>query len=180
MKKNTILFSMLALILCLSACGSLVERGNTAGIGQSTPPAEPTLEAEATPRPIPTVEPEEEPTPEESSTQEPTPDPIPTPTPEPTPDPTPASGIRPEFKATMDSYEAFFDEYAEFMQRYTDSDYSYEMMMDYMEFLNQYLEAMEALDALGEEDLTPEEDLYYAEVMLRISAKLLETADSYS
>ena len=83
------------------------------------------------------------------------------------------SGIRPEFKEAMDSYEAFFDEYIEFMQKYAQTEDSISMLGDYAKYIEQYAETMEKLDAIGEEELSDEEAVYYAEVSARISQKLL-------
>lgn len=102
-----------------------------------------------------------------------------TPTPAPTPEPTPApqaSGIRPEFKASMDAYEAFFDEYVAFMKTVDEANMGMDTMLKYYDFLTKYTEAMEALEAIDESELTEEEDLYYLDVMLRIDKKLLEAA----
>lgn len=83
-------------------------------------------------------------------------------------------GMRPEFKETMDSYEAFFDEYVAFMQKYTeDTSSALSMLGDYTKFMTQYADAMEKMDALGEEDLNDAELKYYIEVTGRINQKLL-------
>lgn len=87
-----------------------------------------------------------------------------------------ADGIRPEFKAAMDSYEAFFDEYVAFMEEYAESTDAAGMSTEYIAMMQQYLETMEAMQELGEEELSDEEALYYAEVSLRISQKLMEAA----
>lgn len=80
-----------------------------------------------------------------------------------------------EFKKYMDDYESFFVSYAEFMKTYDANDTS--MLSQYIEVLSQYNDAMAALDAIDESQLTPEQDAYYTEVMLRISQKLLEAAN---
>lgn len=87
-----------------------------------------------------------------------------------------SGGIRPEFKEAMDSYEAFFDEYIEFMTEYANADATdlLEMLADYTEYMKQYVETMKEFEDLGNQDLSTEEALYYAEVSSRISRKLLE------
>lgn len=100
-------------------------------------------------------------------------EPVSTPTPEPTPTPAPADGIRPDFKAAMDSYEAFFDEYVAFMEKYEDSDNSLSLLTDYVNYISKLSDTMEKLDAIDEDELTDEELAYYTEVMLRISTKLM-------
>ena len=83
-------------------------------------------------------------------------------------------GIRPEFKEAMDSYEKFFDEYVAFMKAYMDSDDPISMMGEYTTMMQQYVETMGELEDIDEDELSDEEALYYAEVMLRINQKLLE------
>ena len=85
-----------------------------------------------------------------------------------------ASGMRPGFKETMDSYEAFFDAYAAFMQAYWQAEDPLGMMGDYTAMMQQYVETMGELEDIDEDELSDEEALYYAEVMLRINQKLLE------
>lgn len=86
--------------------------------------------------------------------------------------------IRPEFKEFMDSYEAFYDEYIAFMKEYenADSNDALIMMGDYMNYLTKYSEFMEKLDSIDENELTDAEALYYAEVTLRVSQKMLQAA----
>ena len=84
------------------------------------------------------------------------------------------TGIRPEFKEAMDSYEAFFDEYIEFLESYDANDMS--MLLEYTSFLSQYSETMGKLEDIDESELSPEEDAYYLEVMLRIDQKLITVA----
>lgn len=85
-------------------------------------------------------------------------------------------GISPEFKEMMDSYEAFFDEYVEFMKKYMNADATsiVSMMQDYTDYMTKYAEMTEKLSALENEEMSTEEALYYAEVSSRITQKLLE------
>ena len=88
-----------------------------------------------------------------------------------------SSAASSDFVALMDSYEAFFDEYVDFMKNYDEDN-----MTDlgaygkYASLMTQYADVMEKLDAIDEEELTAEEDAYYIEVMARINKKLLEVA----
>lgn len=82
-------------------------------------------------------------------------------------------GIRPEFKKTMDSYEAFFEKYIDIIKRYQANPSDLSLMMDYFEYLEKYSDAIEKLDALGDEDMSTEETVYYTKTMLRIKQKLL-------
>ena len=85
-------------------------------------------------------------------------------------------GIRPEFKELMDSYEAFFAEYAEFMKTFNNSSDTTSMLADYMRLLARYTETMEDLNEIELDSLSTAESLYYAEVMTRISANLTDAA----
>lgn len=112
----------------------------------------------------------------------PTVTPVPTETPEPAAasdaaSSAPASGIRPEFQQAMDSYEAFIDEYIDFMERYEQSDGSdLTLLADYADYMSRYADMMADFDAWNSEDMTTEESLYYLEVQARVSQKLLEAA----
>lgn len=85
-------------------------------------------------------------------------------------------GMRLTFKEAMDSYEAFFDEYCEFMEKYSDAADTSGMLTDYLEYMEKYADAMEKLGKIGEKDLNSEELKYYTEVMGRINQKLLDAA----
>lgn len=81
-----------------------------------------------------------------------------------------ASGVSPDFKASMDEYEQFFDQYVEFMNSYDSS--SPEMLLEYGELMTQYSETMDALDAIDENSLSDADLAYFNEVMGRINQKL--------
>ena len=77
----------------------------------------------------------------------------------PEPEPVPPDFINPDFKAAMDSYKAFFEEYAEFMRVYSTSENMMELMGEYMNFMVRYTDTMEKLDAIDEETLFTAEDM---------------------
>ena len=79
-------------------------------------------------------------------------------------------------KKALDTYEQFFDEYCAFMNRYSNSGYSPEMMGDYLAFLSKYQEAMDSLNRLDNQELNNSELLYYLEVTERITQKLTEVS----
>ena len=88
-----------------------------------------------------------------------------------------SSAASSDFVAPMDSYEAFFDEYVDFMKNYDEDDVTdLGAFGKYASLMTQYADIMEKLDAIDEEELTAEEDAYYIEVMARINKKLLEVA----
>ena len=98
-------------------------------------------------------------------------------TPEPTQSAeTTTSGIRPEFKEAMDSYEAFYDAYVELLIKYQENPTDWTLLTEYFDMLEELSEMDEAFAAWGEEDLSDEELAYYLEVSNRIMQKLLKVA----
>ncbi|MBQ8160440.1 MAG: hypothetical protein IJ083_06765 [Clostridia bacterium] len=82
--------------------------------------------------------------------------------------------VHEDFKAAMDAYEAFFDEYVAFMS----SAGSLTDVLRYTEMTLRYAEAMEKLDKLDESDMDTDDSLYFTWVMLKIEEKLLKTLGS--
>lgn len=80
------------------------------------------------------------------------------------------------FKRKMDDLEAFFDSYVEFCKAYDVSDTG--RMLQYLDMMNKYNDAIKALDSIDESNLTPEEDAYYTQTLLRIDQKLIEAANA--
>ena len=76
----------------------------------------------------------------------------------------------------MDSYEAFFDEYVAFMERYAEADTTemLNLLSDYTKYMTEYAEAMNRLTELEEQDMSIDEAIYYMEVTSRITEKLWE------
>jgi len=77
-----------------------------------------------------------------------------------------------DFKAVMDAHEKFFDEYIEFIKKYKESGYSSSMMGDYQKLMLQYAEEMDKIDAIKNDELSPDDLAYYNEVYTRIMKKL--------
>lgn len=84
--------------------------------------------------------------------------------------------IDPDFKAAMDSYEKFFDEYVAIMKKYTANPADMSILSDYLEYMGQYADMMEKFENWENEDLNVAETAYYIEVQGRITKKLLEIA----
>ncbi|NHM14632.1 DUF6591 domain-containing protein [Xiamenia xianingshaonis] len=89
-----------------------------------------------------------------------------------------SGGVTPEFKETMDGYEAFFDEYCEFMQAYNDGSPTAEMIAEYASMMTRYAETTAKVEAIDEGSLSTADYAYYVEVMARVDQKLLTVADS--
>ena len=127
--------------------------------------------------PRPTAQPAVRSTPRPTNTPAPTPAPAAEPETETESGAVPA-GVTPEFKAAMDSFEAFFDEYADFMKAYSESPDDLGLLLRYADFLSRYTDTMDKLDAIDESELSPADDAYYLQVMARIDVKLLEAAQA--
>lgn len=82
--------------------------------------------------------------------------------------------VTPSFKEAMDSYEAFFDEYIEFMKKYKDDPTNLDYLTDYADYLAKYTDYMKKLNDIDEDSLSDADLAYYLEVNQRITKKLLE------
>ncbi len=112
----------------------------------------------------------EESTPESSSSEESTPE-------ESTSDGVLDDLIRPDVKEAIDSYEAFIDEYCDFMKKYASSENPLTLMGEYADYLQKLTEMGEKFGELEDDDLTVAENAYYTEVLLRCQKKLLDAAN---
>lgn len=91
-----------------------------------------------------------------------------------------ATGVSPDFKATMDEYEAFFNKYCDFMESYSQNPSDPMLLAEYASMMSQYSETMTALEAIDETSLSAADSAYFAEVQARINQRLLEVGDSVS
>ena len=82
-----------------------------------------------------------------------------------------SDNVSPEFKATMDSYEEFFNDYVDFMKKYKNSTDITSMASDYADYMTKYSDMMQKLND-STADLA-----YYNEVNARITKKLAEVAN---
>ena len=76
----------------------------------------------------------------------------------------------------MEEYEAFYDQYIDFMIKYQNSDNSMAMMTDYLSLMGKLAEWEAAIDKIDEKELSTEEALLFNEVNLRIATKLNKAA----
>lgn len=84
--------------------------------------------------------------------------------------------IRPDFKAAMDSYEDFMDEYVAFMKKYSENPSDLDLLTDYAKFMSEYADFVADFEKWEDADLNTAETKYYIEVQSRVSQKLLEVA----
>ena len=69
----------------------------------------------------------------------------------------PADYIRPEFQEFIDSYLAFYREYAEFMELYNQDPTNTELLMGMSDMLTREADMVRAMEGWEAEDLTPAE-----------------------
>lgn len=81
--------------------------------------------------------------------------------------------VDPEFKATMDAYEAYYDEYIEFMKLYKTKTDPADIMPQYTEMMTKYTAMSSEMQKIDPSKLDPADRAYYAEVSSRISEKLI-------
>ena len=153
-KKWKWIIVIIVVLLCLRACGSRTAK--TVKPEPVPPTPSPTPAATAAPTPAPVIE-EEPAEPEETPQAE-----------------APAlTGIRPEFKAAMDSYEAFYNEYIDFLEEYYQNPADLSMLGRYTELLAKSEEMERSFDAWDESDMSNEEIIYYMEVTTRIEERMI-------
>ena len=85
--------------------------------------------------------------------------------------------LSPEFKKTMDDYEAWFDHYCEVMKKYQDNPSDLELMSEMTDLLSEETEMLEQMENMDQSQMNSAELAYYIEVTARIEKKLLEVAD---
>ena len=83
-------------------------------------------------------------------------------------------GMRKDFKEAMDSYEAFMNEYCDFMEKYSKNPTDASLMADYMSYMSKYDDFTKKFDQWGSEDLNDAELEYYIEVQTRVYERLAE------
>ena len=169
-----LLAGAMALLLSMSLCAC----GSTGGAGRTeTQSVEPTTEAASEPQtteeqtvsPSPTAEATTEP--ETAETAADTAAPEAEENDEDTAE-APLTGIRPEFQAAMDSYEAFYDEYCTLLEQYQENPTDLGVLAQYTEMMSKIAEMDEAFDAWDDEEMSNEELAYYLEVSARIQQRL--------
>lgn len=80
-----------------------------------------------------------------------------------------------EFRAWVDSYEEFMNEYVDFMKKYSESDGSdLSLLSDYASFMSKYSKFAEESGSINEDELSAEDYAYYLAAYARIMEKLSE------
>jgi len=88
-----------------------------------------------------------------------------------------ASVLSPEFKKTMDDYEAWFDHYCEVMKKYQENPSDIELLTEMSDLIAEETTMLEQMENMDESEMNNAELAYYLEVTARIEKKLLEAAD---
>ena len=109
----------------------------------------------------------EEPVEQTEETEEPAPDDT-----EETTETTEPAEVSPEFKATMDDYEAFVDDYVEFMAKYENAEDTSTMSEEYSAFIDKFANIMNELNSIDPTSLSNSDYAYYQQVLTRIFVKL--------
>ena len=81
-----------------------------------------------------------------------------------------------EFKAAMDSYEKFMNDYVAFLKKYEANPNDLSLLSDYAKYMSDYAEVVEDFEKWEDEELNDAELTYYVEVQSRVTKKLLEVS----
>ncbi len=87
------------------------------------------------------------------------------------------TGIDPDFKEAMDSYEAFMSDYVDFMKKYMAAPGDVSLLMDYADYMSKYSDFVEDFEKWENEEMNTAETAYYIDVQARVNKKLLEIAE---
>jgi hypothetical protein len=80
-----------------------------------------------------------------------------------------------DFRAWVDSYEEFMNEYVDFMVEYQNSDGTdVSLLTSYAEYMVKYAEFVEQSENVNSDDISAEEYAYYLEAYARITKRLAE------
>lgn len=85
--------------------------------------------------------------------------------------------LSPDFKKTMDDYEAWFDHYCEVMKKYQDNPSDMELLSEMSDLMVEETTMLEQMENMDESEMNTAELAYYIEVTARIEKKLLELVD---
>lgn len=84
--------------------------------------------------------------------------------------------LSPEFKKTMDDYEAWFDHYCDVMKRYKEDSSDLELLSEMTDLMTEETTMLEEMENMDQSEMNSAELAYYIEVTARIEKKLLEVA----
>ena len=93
-------------------------------------------------------------------------------------DNTDTGALSPEFKKTMDDYEAWFDHYCEVLKKSQENPSDLALLTEMATLAAEEEKMLEQIDQLDESELNAAEQAYYVEVTVRINNKLAELANN--
>ena len=82
--------------------------------------------------------------------------------------------VSPEVKEFCENYESFMDEYIDFMVKMSKDSTDAKLLLEYGKFMAKYAEFAAAIEKFDSKDMTPADDLYYTECLVRVEKKLLD------
>jgi len=85
--------------------------------------------------------------------------------------------LSPEFKKTMDDYEAWFDHYCEVMKKYQENPSDMELLSEMGTLIAEEEKMLKQMESMDESEMNSVELAYYIDVTARIQKKLLEVAN---
>ncbi len=90
-----------------------------------------------------------------------------------------STGVDPDLKAFLDSYEQVMNEYCDFMEKYNNADSTNQasMIADYTSYMTSYMEYADKLAAYDQDEMSTEDLQYYLEVTNRVNQRLLSVAE---
>ena len=144
MKRSSAILFVLALVLSLSACGGGSAADGTQAAAAETPSTADTAD---------TARASADPAAGEDAS---------------------AETLRPEFKQAMDSYEAFYTEYCEFLKKYQENPTDMALLAEYTDMVAQADEMAKSFAAWEDDDLNSEELKYYLDVNNRTLKMLVD------
>ena len=79
-------------------------------------------------------------------------------------------------RAAIDAYEAFMNDYCDFMEEYQAEGRPASMLAKYGEMMGKYADMAAKFDAIDEGSLSADDDAYYIQVQTRVNQRLLAVA----
>ena len=88
-----------------------------------------------------------------------------------------SSSVDPQLKAALDEYEAFVDEYVDFMKKYqADPSNAIGMLSDYTSMLTRLADFSEKINGYDTGSMSKADYAYYLDVLSRVEKKMLDVA----
>ena len=84
--------------------------------------------------------------------------------------------ISPEFKKTMDDYEAWFNHYCDVLEKYEENPSDFELLSEMTDLLAEEEEMIEQMEEMDQSEMSNAELAYYIDETARIEKRLLEVA----